>query len=219
LDANQRYEEGEMRAMAMGTDRGLDQVLSAISAPLQKRQQAEKACDEIGVAINNETLGDIVANHEKLILHYYSDVQDQANNSFDTAKWIAITGFAVLICTLLFVLGINLYKPPTGDISPLRSVGGVGILSGILIEFIAGVAFWLYSRCARQFSAFHICLERTHRYLIAYMMVERLGANKDETLRDLVCIMANAPMITQSDIDQYQAAPRIPRPVADPPSR
>lgn len=201
--------------MATVADRAPDHELSAMFSRAKERHRAEKVCDEIGAAINNQTLGDIVSNHEKLILHYYSDVQVQANNSFNIARWSAITGFGVLMCTLLLVLVSNTLHPVTtegGFVNPLRSVGGVGIISGILIEFIAGVAFWLYSRSARQFSAFHICLERTHRYLIAYTMVERLGTNKDETLRDLVCIMAKAPMITQGDIDQYEegARPRSP---------
>ena len=199
------------------TGRASEHNLSTISELVKKRQQAEQVCDEIGAAIDKGTLGRIVAEHQKLIQRYYYDVQDQANNSFETAKWIAVTGFAVLICTLLYVLVSNTLDAPTADsgvINPLRYVGGVGIVSGILIEFVAGVAFWLYTRCARQFIAFHICLERTHRYLTAYTMVERLGTNKDETLRDLVCIMANARMITLADIDQYQANPRTTRPVA-----
>jgi hypothetical protein len=35
---------------------------------------------------------------------------------------------------------------------------------------------------------------------VAYKIVEKINANKDETLHDLVCIMANAPMITRADI-------------------
>ena len=80
-------------------------------------------------------------------------------------------------------------------------VPGRGLVSGALMEFVAGVSFWLYSRGAKQFGAFHICLERTHRYLLAYKIAEQIEDRKDETLRDLVCIMANAPMITRQDID------------------
>jgi len=63
------------------------------------------------------------------------------------------------------------------------------------------VSFWLYSRGAKQFGAFHICLERTHRYLLAYKIAEQIEDGKNETLRDLVCIMAHAAMITRQDID------------------
>ena len=56
----------------------------------------------------------------------------------------------------------------------------------------------------KQFSAFHICLERTHRYLIAYKIADTIEHDKDETLQKLVCIMANAPMITSSEDYDYK---------------
>jgi hypothetical protein len=52
----------------------------------------------------------------------------------------------------------------------------------------------------KQFGAFHICLERTHRYLLAYKMVRETKDNSDGTIRDLACIMAKAPMISPADI-------------------
>jgi hypothetical protein len=71
----------------------------------------------------------------------------------------------------------------------------VGTISGAIVQIYSGVAFHLYQKAANQFGAFHTCLERTHRYLVAYKIAEQLEGNKDQTLRDLVCIMANAPMI------------------------
>jgi hypothetical protein len=85
------------------------------------------------------------------------------------------------------------------------TVGGIGVVSGVLIEFIAAITFWLYSRVSSQFGAFHICLERTHRYLLAYKISEQIKGDRDATLRDLVCIMANAPMITRADIGAVQS--------------
>jgi hypothetical protein len=78
------------------------------------------------------------------------------------------------------------------------SIGTAGLIGSAIIEATAGGAFWLYSQTAKQFSAFHICLERTHRYLLAYKIASEIGERKDDTFRDLVCIMANAPMIDQS---------------------
>jgi hypothetical protein len=60
-----------------------------------------------------------------------------------------------------------------------------------------------YARAAKQFGAFHICLERTHRYLVAFKIAEKINSsNRDKTLEELVCIMANAPMITGKDINR-----------------
>jgi hypothetical protein len=84
-------------------------------------------------------------------------------------------------------------------------VGAIGLIGGTVVEIIAGVQFVLYGRATRQFGAFHICLERTHRYLLAYEMAEQMTTNKDETLEKIVCIMANAPMITREDIDGVES--------------
>jgi hypothetical protein len=121
-------------------------------------------------------------------------------------------GFIVLIVTLGYALVFDaLNRFPKLGLSLTKAsltVAGVGVVSGILIECIAGINFWLYARGSRQFGAFHICLERTHRYLLAYKIAEEIKEGKDNTITSLVCIMANAPMITQdrSDWDQIDAA-------------
>jgi len=96
-------------------------------------------------------------------------------------------------------------KVNSGD---LLKVSSIGVVSGVLIEFIAGVNFWLYRNATRQFNAFHICLERTHRYLIAYKMIEEIGGErKAEIAEQVVCIMANAPMITAQEIGRVADVP------------
>ncbi len=165
----------------------------------------EKACEELKTAIDVGKLGDIVAKHEELILQYYQDVQRQATQSFRAAKSAAQIGFWVLSGTLAYALIFDaLGRFPIEGIDMSKAtltIAGIGIVSAALIEFIAAVNFWLYARGSKQFSAFHICLERTHRYLLAYKISEQIKDNRDDTLRDLVCIMANAPMITHEDID------------------
>lgn len=175
----------------------------------------KQACDELGLAIEGGKLGDIVAKHETMILHYYRDVQEQAQRSFLTARWFGWGGFAVLVITLAYVTVLDALGrfqvitplPKADEPSVWMTVANVGVISGILIEFISGVGFWLYRRTSEQFAAFHICLERTHRYLIAYKISSEMsGADKESTMRDLVCIMAKAPMITRSDLGIAQTS-------------
>jgi hypothetical protein len=162
-----------------------------------------RACDELGTAINGGKLGDIVAKHEKLILQYYRDVQRQAIESFSTARLATYIGSAVLILTLIYTLGIDgwarSHDEQLKNTTDFMTVAIVGTVAGAIIQVIAAVAFALYGRSAKQFGAFHICLERTHRYLLAYKVTEHM-TEKEDTLHDLVCIMANAPMITREDI-------------------
>jgi hypothetical protein len=176
---------------------------------IQQLTEKEKTCDELREAIDNGKMGDIVAKHEKLILQYYEDVQRQAKQSFNSAKFVAQIGFWVLIVTLTYALvfdALNRFqKVGLSMKGSSLTVAGVGVVSGILIESIAGINFWLYARGARQFSAFHICLERTHRYLLAYKIASEIKEDKDKTVASLVCIMANAPMITQDDIDSTRS--------------
>ena len=81
----------------------------------------------------------------------------------------------------------------------------IGLISGAFIEFIAGVQFWLYSRASKQFSAFHICLERTHRYLVAYKIAEEAGSRKEDVLERIACIMVSAPMIGERVISSQDS--------------
>lgn len=147
----------------------------------------QRTCDELSTAIDEGKIGDIVAKHEQLILHYYKDVQDQAKESFSTARSAARIGFWVLIATLAYVLtfdGLTRFNiAPKMASESLPVTGLIGLVSGALMEFVAAVSFWLYSRGAKQFGAFHICLERTHRYLLAYKIAEQIDVGKNETLR------------------------------------
>lgn len=175
--------------------------------------EKHKACRELKDAVDGGTLGDVLDKFERLIVRYYEDVQKQAMTSFQAATTVARVGFSVLIVTLVYALifdalnRFHIHGLSTDSTS--LTVEGVGVISGILIETIAGINFWLYARASRQFSAFHICLERTHRYVLAHKISSEIKENRDQTVRDLVCIMANAPMITREDIeaDDYKPEP------------
>jgi hypothetical protein len=157
----------------------------------------EQLCEGIKDALEKGRVGDIVAKHERLILKYYSDVLNQANRSFDSAISMAEIGFWVLIGTVGYVVAFDIlfHIKTLSMTAPSLTVTSIGLVSGALIEFVAGVNFWLYARAGKQFGAFHICLERTHRYLVAFKIADEIKQGKDDTLRNLVCIMANAPMI------------------------
>jgi hypothetical protein len=133
----------------------------------------------------NTPMGSIVAAHQELIVGYYKDVRKQANMSFVVATGVAIIGFVFLMMTLNYALA----APSGGSLTVTR----LGFISGALSEFIAGCTFVIYARCAKQFNAFHICLERTHRYLLTYLIASQ---EKDrDAAHELIIIMAKAPMI------------------------
>jgi Cyanobacterial TRADD-N associated 2-Transmembrane domain len=76
-------------------------VSMALSQSLTEKHQA---CDRIAIAVHSGKLGDTVREHEKLIVQYYEDVQEQAKRSFNTAILISKIGFVVLIVALVYAL-------------------------------------------------------------------------------------------------------------------
>jgi len=167
------------------------------------------ACNEIEAAVDHPGVGETAATVQRMIMRYYEDVRGQATDSFTSANRVASVGFVVLILTVMYVVSIDLashikfnwFQPAKEGMN----VGAIGLTSGAVVEAIAGMQFWLYSRAARQFGAFHICLERTHRYLLAYKMAEQIQNDRGRTLEKIVCIMANAPMITRADIEGVES--------------
>lgn len=188
---------------------------AAILASIAEKQ---KTCKELVEAVAQPQVGKMVGKHEELILQYYKDVLMQAKQSFDSAKSVAKIGFWVLIGTVVYALVIDVLshtnKLGFSMAEHVKTGSIIGVISGALIEFVAGVNFWLYPRVSKQFAAFHICLERTHRYLLAYSIADQIKNQKDEILGKIVCIMANAPMITgpdiSSDLTRAEKAPTSP---------
>jgi hypothetical protein len=172
---------------------------------------ASTDCENLGNALTGD-IGDTVEKIQKLILRYYDDVREQAARSFQAALRVAIAGFSVLVVTLAYVIAADI-AVRSGVFSHsenVMTVARLGLIAGFIVEALAGTQFWLHSRTSRQFGAFHICLERTHRYLLAYKIAETIGLNKDVTLEKIVCIMANAPMITREDIDGVASGTPLP---------
>jgi hypothetical protein len=167
----------------------------------QRKKELETACHELKVAVDTGSMGEMVERNHNLIMQYYADVLANAEKSFQIARWSAVGGFAIFVITLLCVIGVELaFRPGVAGRESLLTVSGLGALTGCIVQVFAGVAFYLYQKASDQFGAFHTCLERTHRYLLAYKIAEELKTNKDQTLHDLVCIMANAPMILPNQV-------------------
>ena len=76
-------------------------------------------------------------------------------------------------------------------------------ISGFLIQIMTAVVFYLYSQAARQFAGFHICLERTNRFLLANSMVENLPeAERASKRAEVITTVVNAPMLTLAMIEK-----------------
>jgi hypothetical protein len=142
-------------------------------------------CNQIANAAPGDT-NRIASLLQSMMLRYYQDVRYQALQSFWSALGAAIVGLA------FFVYATAHAMSGAGQLGSI-----VGMMGGALSQFIAGVNFFLYFKASRQFASFHICLERTNRFLLANTMCDNLGSSaRDDTRRKLIKIIATAPMLT-----------------------
>jgi hypothetical protein len=156
--------------------------LSSVSSNLKSLL---KSCDEIATAQPGDT--HVIASLlQKMMVTYYSDVRKQAMQSFWSALGAAGVGM------LFFLYAIAHAMSPGISNSSL-----IGLVAGALAQFISAVNFYLYFKAARQFASFHICLERTNRFLLANTISETLQEPaRNEARRSLVETIASAPMLT-----------------------
>ena len=144
---------------------------------------------------NIEILGDgdvhkMASLHVQMILEYYQDVLEQAQRSFFWALVAAGVGTLFFIGAIAMTFVMNSW--PSAILS---------VVSGALIQVISAFNFYLYNRASHQFASFHICLERTNRFLLANTMNDNLSdANKDTMRMELIRIVANAPMLTFAEV-------------------
>lgn len=154
--------------------------------------ELEALCDEVA----STEPGDVqkmAALLQKMILRYYEDVLTQAKQSFRSALGAAILG------TIFF--GLAVWMKSDGMVN-------AGLIAGAIVSIISGVNFWLYNRAACQFSVFHICLERTNRFMLAHTMCEGLEPTTRDQLRaEVVRVVLHAPMLTVDVARRKGAAP------------
>ena len=148
----------------------------------------KRHCDDLA-EINLKETQKVAAHLLKMSVDYYEDVRKQANRSFFSAIGAAIVGIVFFVYVCKQVMAANTHGVT------------IGAIAGGLIQVISGINFYLYSKTARQFAGFHICLERMNRYLLAYSYCENLSKDAQNACRQkLIEIMANAPMLTLEQV-------------------
>jgi hypothetical protein len=206
IDAAQMREGPKDAAMRQSDDA---RAAAGTSDTLSATARAD--CRALGMALKGD-IGEAVEAVQNLILTYYDDVRAQATESFRTARRVALSGFVVVALTIGYLIVVDLGRrmqwfSNSGEIAGGMSIGTFGLIGGAIVEFLAAAQFLMQTRTAKQFGAFHICLERTHRYLLAYKIADSIHTDKDKTLERIACLMANAPMITREDIEGLARSP------------
>jgi hypothetical protein len=88
---------------------------------------------------------------------------------------------------------------------------------GTLVQVISFINFRLYGRVAKQFDCFHVCLERTNRFLMCNSMCEHLtcGAVRDGVRSELIRTAANAPMLTHDLLSGREPSGQVRQPKSE----
>jgi len=154
-------------------------------------QSLKAHCAKIA-RMSPDNVQEIASILQNMIVAYYQDVRRQALLAFFAA-------FGLEIVAVLFFFYAASIAMRDGDIKS----AALSATSGFLIQVMTGVVFYLYSQSARQFAGFHICLERTNRFLLANAMVEHLPeAEKISKRAEVITTVLNAPMLTLGMIEK-----------------
>jgi len=154
-------------------------------------EELERECKEVAT-IQPGNVNRIASLMQQMSLHYYTDVRRQAQQSFRSALAAAVIG------AMFFIFA-------AWNVMERRETVLVGVVAGALTQVISGINFYLYGRASRQFASFHICLERTNRYLLANTLCENLEPPlRDQVRHELIDVISKAPMLTLDAMDSHR---------------
>ena len=168
----------------------LASVLLTVMKTLLDKKKAEienkEVSDDVQKTISNIlTLNKEDKNDDVLTLmiknvgelrEYYVINKQQARNSFSAALFISFLGF------ILFAAGVILtYVYKSEDVLQYSTIGGA------IVEIIAGLFFWLYSKATKQINLFHSSLLNTEKFLTAIQLVDKLSTeNRDKAYNYII---------------------------------
>jgi len=115
---------------------------------------------------------------------YYVINKMQARRSFSAALFISFLGF------MLFASGIII-----GYINNLPNAPLYSTIGGSIVEIIAGLFFWLYSKAISQINLFHTSLLKTEKFLTAIQLTEKISAEHRDGMYSFIISNIIAPSL------------------------
>lgn len=135
----------------------------------------EKALKHLSDAPKDDVTA-IASSQIELLARFYDLSLSQAGRSFRWALIASMVGLVFFVLAIVFMVWRE-----SGQLATITMIGGA------LIEFIAGVNFYLYGKTLSQLSLFQGRLEVTQRFLLANSLCESLGeAWRDPTRTRLI---------------------------------
>lgn len=148
--------------------------------------ELKQHCREIAATNPGDTFklfGDL----HGMVVDYYEGALKQANRSFWAALGCTVSG------TGLFVWAIWMSVKNGAITEP----AWVSLIAAAITQVISALNLHLYKKATAQLELFHVCLERSARYLMASSILENFHSEEeqDKTREQLVTIMANAELL------------------------
>jgi DICT domain-containing protein len=147
----------------------------------------ETHCNKIATASPGD-VREIAHTMLQMLVGYYRDVRWQALLSFLAAFVLE------LIAVVLFFMASHKAINHEIDSATVMALSGAGV------QIMTAVVFYFYAQSARQFAGFHICLDRTNRFLLTNAILENLPEGPDRNAKrgEVVTSVLNAAMPTPS---------------------
>ena len=126
-------------------------------------------------AISETPVDDVqgnAANQISILASYYSEGLTQAKASFRSALIISGIGFFFFLTAVIFVLN---RQPRDRTLIPL--------VSGAVLEVVAGINFYLYGQATKQLATFQNKLDQMQRFLLANSICESLEGDSKQAAR------------------------------------
>ena len=120
----------------------------------------------------------LITGNVEYIGRYYALIEEQANKSFRLTRNVAVAGFVLLSVGIIVSFFQGLDKP--------ASV--LTVTSGLLIEFISAVFFYLYNRTITELDTYHDKLIQVQNTMLALKIAQGIEKNdklKNETLQSV----------------------------------
>lgn len=118
---------------------------------------------------------------------YYIISKRQANKSFILAIVSCVLGVLIYICGFLIVAFLN------------KNIILLTTISGTVVEIIAGLSFWMYSKSLKQLNEYHRRLSSTEKYLTSIQLADKLEPAKREKMYRWII-----ERVMLADPDNYQ---------------
>jgi hypothetical protein len=121
------------------------------------------------------------------LAEYYSLVKVHTNNSFRASLFVGIIGFSLIVVGVIASFGgVDKATPAT-----------IAAVSGVIVEFISGVFFYLYNRTVRELKEYHDSLLSVQNVLLSFKLVndtEDATAKKDMTMQMCQFLLAGVEL-------------------------